>query len=111
MHNGPRPQFLRRVDPTHNMARFYVLSLQPTFFGETSLVRQWGRIGTRGREKIEYFMRDTEAASAMSKLSARKVKRGYAGDDCDIAAGSCTVIEPVKVARLAYCDIGRSALK
>lgn len=81
MPNGPVPKFLRRVDPTRNMARYYTLSLQPTLFGEVSLVRQWGRIGTRGRQKIESFTRDGEAALALSKLAAQKIGRGYTGDD------------------------------
>jgi predicted DNA-binding WGR domain protein len=59
------------------MARFYVLMMQPTLFGETALVRQWGRIGTRGREKIEYFRDDTEAISAAATLAVRKIRRGY----------------------------------
>ncbi|WP_159650744.1 WGR domain-containing protein, partial [Bosea sp. 125] len=33
---------LRRIDPTRNMRRFYVLSVQPTLFGGVSLVRHWG---------------------------------------------------------------------
>ena len=60
------------------MARFYVLSLQPTLFGEMSLVRNWGRIGTRGREKTELFGTVDEAAMALTTLSTRKHKRGYA---------------------------------
>lgn len=92
MHNAPASQFLRRVDPTLNMARFYVLSLQPTLFGETSLVRHWGRIGTRGREKTEYFTRDDEAISALSKLATQKMRRGYADDDHPAAAG--TMLDP-----------------
>ena len=72
---------MRRIDPSRNMARFYVLSLQPTLFGETSLVRHWGRIGTRGREKIELFEKTADAASVLDKLAARKLRRGYAGSE------------------------------
>ena len=39
---------LGRVDRTKNMARYYVLSVEPTLFGESSLVRRWGRIGGAG---------------------------------------------------------------
>lgn len=77
MQNDHDPRYLRRIDPTRNMARFYVLSLQPTLFGETSLVRNWGRIGTRGLEKIELFATANEAETAFSKLTARKYRRGY----------------------------------
>lgn len=72
-----RPVFLRRIDGARNMARFYVLSLQPTLFGEMSLVRLWGRIGTRGRQKVHFFEDCRQAASEQSRLAGRKIKRGY----------------------------------
>ena len=40
---------LRRIDPAQNMRRFYSLSIQPTLFGGASLIRDWGRIGTRDK--------------------------------------------------------------
>jgi predicted DNA-binding WGR domain protein len=36
---------LDRCDPSCNMARYYVLSIEPSLFGDASLIRQWGRIG------------------------------------------------------------------
>jgi len=78
MRHDHHPCFLRRIDPSRNMARFYVLSLQPTLFGEMSLVRSWGRIGTRGREKTELFGTVDEAAMALTTLATRIHKRGYA---------------------------------
>ncbi|WP_442868383.1 WGR domain-containing protein [Bradyrhizobium sp. CCBAU 11445] len=35
------------------MARFYKLDVQPTLFGECSLVRVWGRIGRAGTVRVE----------------------------------------------------------
>ena len=43
---------LERVDRAKNMARFYVLSIEPTLFEDLALVRRWGRIGSAGRERI-----------------------------------------------------------
>jgi predicted DNA-binding WGR domain protein len=40
---------LHRIDPTRNMARFYVLDVQPDLFGCILLVKSWGRVGGRGR--------------------------------------------------------------
>ena len=40
---------LRRCDPAKRMARFYALSLQRSLFGETMLIRRWGRIGVHGQ--------------------------------------------------------------
>ena len=33
---------LQRVDPSKNMARYYVLSIQPTLFANNTLIRHWG---------------------------------------------------------------------
>jgi predicted DNA-binding WGR domain protein len=68
---------LRKVDPSRNMARFYVVSVQPTLFGGGSLVRNWGRIGSRGRAMIELFDDFADADSAMSRLANTKRSRGY----------------------------------
>jgi predicted DNA-binding WGR domain protein len=39
---------LHRIDPEANMARFCSIDVLPTLFGESSVLRCWGRIGTRG---------------------------------------------------------------
>ena len=68
---------LRRIDPSQNMRRFYSLSIQPTLFGGASLVRDWGRIGTRGQSMIETFDTGFEADDAMRRLERTKRRRGY----------------------------------
>ena len=74
---NPDPIHLQRVDPALNMARFYRLSVQPTLFGEASLLRCWGRIGTRGQDMMETFADPDAAASALTRLAAQKRRRGY----------------------------------
>ncbi|MBD0415384.1 WGR domain-containing protein [Oryzicola mucosus] len=71
------PLHFRRIDPARNMARFYSLSLQPTLFGEVSLVRNWGRIGTDGRGMIETFSALAEAETARRRLERVKRRKGY----------------------------------
>jgi predicted DNA-binding WGR domain protein len=39
---------LDRVDSTCNMARYYVLAIEPSLFGDAPLIREWGRIGRSG---------------------------------------------------------------
>ena len=68
---------LYRIDHARNMARFYSLSVEPSLFGGSALVRRWGRIGTEGRQKIELFDTAAEAADAHSRFAARKLRRGY----------------------------------
>jgi predicted DNA-binding WGR domain protein len=68
---------LDRIDPARNMARYYVLSIEPTLFDDSSLVREWGRIGKRGRRRIELYRDHGGARIALSAWLARKVRRGY----------------------------------
>ena len=68
---------LDRVDGAHNMARYYVLSVEPTLFGDTAMVRQWGRIGTAGRRRIDLYAERTGARTALRVWLERKLKRGY----------------------------------
>jgi predicted DNA-binding WGR domain protein len=70
---------LHRIDPAQNMARFYCLALQPTLFGEVSVVRAWGRIGTRGRMKIDSYATGEGASAALARLEGQKRRRGYRG--------------------------------
>jgi predicted DNA-binding WGR domain protein len=71
------PLRLSRIDPARNMARFYCLSLQPTLFGEISLIRQWGRIGGEGQKMVETFASEDAAVSAWARLERIKRRRGY----------------------------------
>lgn len=73
----PPPIVLHRIDPVRNMARFYVLTVEMTLFGGRSLVRTWGRIGTRGRHRIELFADTAAAEQAMRRLAQSKFRRGY----------------------------------
>ncbi|MBA8880879.1 putative DNA-binding WGR domain protein [Phyllobacterium myrsinacearum] len=59
------------------MARYYSLSLQPTLFGATALVRTWGRIGSMGRQKSSMFSDATDAVTALEKLARQKQRKGY----------------------------------
>ncbi|MCP1201002.1 WGR domain-containing protein [Notoacmeibacter sp. MSK16QG-6] len=73
----PEPVHLRRIDPTQNMRRFYSLSVQPTLFGGASLIRDWGRIGTRGQTMMETFDTADDADLAFDRLERSKRRRGY----------------------------------
>jgi predicted DNA-binding WGR domain protein len=71
---------LECMDPVRNIARYYVLSIEPTLFAKHTLIQRWGRIGTLGRERLHFF-RGEDASQAQVTLEtwlARKRKRGYA---------------------------------
>ena len=59
------------------MARYYVLGLEPSLFGDVSLVREWGRLGRFGGRRIELFSEPGAAVEALEAWLARKQKRGY----------------------------------
>lgn len=68
---------IERVDSEANMYRFYRLRLMPDLFGGVSLLREWDRIGTQGRHKIELFADSGQAADAMIAIYSSKQKHGY----------------------------------
>lgn len=74
---GDTPIHLTHVDPDQNMARFYEMSVQPTLFGEATVFRNWGRIGTRGQSMMVTYPGAIEAAAVVSKLERQKHRRGY----------------------------------
>ena len=69
---------LRRTDDARNMARFYLMELQPDLFGGVLLVKRWGRIGTCGRTVDERYDDEALATAAMQRQAHRKRRRGYA---------------------------------
>ncbi len=68
---------LDRIDASQNMARYYVLSIEPTLFGDTAMVREWGRIGSFGQRRIELYGQHEGARMALRSWLDRKLRRGY----------------------------------
>ena len=68
---------IQRLDPTRNMARYYRLAIEPTLFGNISLVRNWGRIGTRGQERVHVFENEKQALILFLDILREKRRKGY----------------------------------
>lgn len=68
---------LDRRDASANMDRFYVLAIEESLFGDAALIREWGRIGTRGRRRIELYRDRGGAMEALETWLRRKQRRGY----------------------------------
>ena len=68
---------LHRIDPEQGVRRFYSLMIERDLFGRVALVRNWGRIGTNGRELVEVFATEIEAGAALEALAREKWRRGY----------------------------------
>jgi predicted DNA-binding WGR domain protein len=57
--------------------RFYIGEVMPTLFGEWSLLREWGRLGSPGTGRHESFGELDEAQTAEQRIVKRRLRRGY----------------------------------
>ena len=68
---------LVRVRPERNEWRFYRMEVWPDLFGRALLLRQWGRIGTEGRRRLDPYPDPGAAVNALAQLAITKRRRGY----------------------------------
>ena len=68
--------FERRV-PACNCARYYRIEVAPTLFGDWSLRRIWGRIGTWGQSCTERFPTRVDALKASRVFEVARARHGY----------------------------------
>jgi predicted DNA-binding WGR domain protein len=68
---------LIRVRPEFNEWRYYRMEVWPDLFGRALLLRQWGRIGTEGRRRLDPHPDPGAAINALAQLADRKRRRGY----------------------------------
>jgi predicted DNA-binding WGR domain protein len=69
--------YIEKTDKAKNMARFYALSIEPNLFGEASLTRRWGRLGTKGKIMVHNFEVERDAVTLFLDLVRQKRSRGY----------------------------------
>ncbi|WP_349431004.1 WGR domain-containing protein (plasmid) [Methylomarinum sp. Ch1-1] len=69
--------YLEKRDPDRNMQRFYAMHVTQTIFGDWALIREWGRIGSPGTIRENWFDTKKEALEAEWKLLNQKIKKGY----------------------------------
>ena len=69
--------YLEHHDPDKNRHRFYQMIVTPGIFGDWSLVKEWGMIGSPGTVRKEWFDSEEEALLAGDRLCAAKQKKGY----------------------------------
>lgn len=68
---------LTRIEPNANLHRFYRMDIVPGLFGDWGLVRNWGRIGSSGQARTDWFDTEDAAKDARFDLHMAKAKRGY----------------------------------
>lgn len=69
--------YLQKVVPANNQYRFYSVHVEPTLFGEWSVINEWGRIGQSGQTMIKTFANEDLAMSAGKRQVTSKERRGY----------------------------------
>jgi predicted DNA-binding WGR domain protein len=73
----PDQAALTRIRPERNEWRFYRLAVWPDLFGRALLARQWGRIGARGRVRLDPHPDAGAAINALARFARAKRRRGY----------------------------------
>jgi len=73
----PDRMLLLRINPEHNMRRFYYLTVQPDLFGGATLVKEWGRLGSSGQMRLESYPDEATAVTELSVIARNKRRRGY----------------------------------
>jgi predicted DNA-binding WGR domain protein len=76
---------LIKIAPDRRMSRFYEIHLAPTLFGDWTVVREWGRIGSPGRVRVDWYSTEEGAHTAGLRLRHQKVRSGYRPSDWSAA--------------------------
>jgi predicted DNA-binding WGR domain protein len=69
--------YLVRHEPDKNLHRFYQMFVTPGLLDEWSLIREWGRVGSPGTVRKDWFDTEEQAAIARQKIITSKQKKGY----------------------------------
>ena len=69
--------YLTKIEPELRQFRFYRMNIVRGLFGDWGLVREWGRIGSSGQSRTDWFDTESDANDARFDLHMKKVKRGY----------------------------------
>ncbi|WP_299209214.1 WGR domain-containing protein [uncultured Tateyamaria sp.] len=68
---------LQHQIPEDNMDRFYSVSITKSLFGNPGVERRWGRVGTRGQMRLDWYDTMTAALDALAALVSSKQRTGY----------------------------------
>lgn len=68
---------LRHQITEANMDRFYCVSITKRLFGDPGVERRWGRVGTHGQTRLDWYDDPQIALNAMSNLVDGKRRKGY----------------------------------
>lgn len=69
--------YMVKTLPKQNQHRYYFMTILPTLFGDWSLIREWGRVGSGGRIRVEHHITQEAAIYSLLKWKKAKSRRGY----------------------------------
>jgi len=69
--------YMERHDNKDNMHRFYQMFVTPGLFDDWSLIKEWGRVGSPGTVRKDWFDTEEQAVIARQKIVDSKQKKGY----------------------------------
>ena len=70
-------QYLEQQEPATQQRWFYALSVQPTLFGDWSLIREWGQLGGPSQVEIEGYASQAAAEAAFAQQVRETRQCGY----------------------------------
>lgn len=53
------------------------MTAMPTLFGEWAVMREWGRIGSPGTVRTDFYEDEGQAVTALAEIARKKQRRGY----------------------------------
>lgn len=77
--------FFTRTDLAKNIRRFWLVRVTRTMFGEWTLIREWGRIGSPGTVQARTFESEQEAERAAQHGIKKRQRHGY-GETQDVVS-------------------------
>lgn len=69
--------YLECCDQTCNKHRFYSIHIAKTIFGDWALIKEWGRIGSPGTVREEWFDDENQAINQAIIIVKKRLKNGY----------------------------------
>ena len=68
---------LTSINPEENRNRYYHITVQPGLFGGFTVIREWGRIGTKGKHKTQTFETEKQTEKEIQKVLRVRERHGY----------------------------------
>jgi len=69
--------YLERIHQRTNCCRYYTMHIARDLFADHALIVGWGRIGTRGRNKVRGSGSLGQCQALQDRILALRIRRGY----------------------------------